>query len=206
MSKSNPDLDAAIAFIIERIGEEAVRSGAQLTAGEKQFLHHLPRHPTNPTVRSWPGKSYWFTPHLRDFSFERLCRLTRDAHRHDLETHPNAAMEWKFAGAVLELNEHPMAWLLNWAGMRTKSRWGGCLLVCCATLIVTLFFLGAMAISLMLRGENGLAFNTIFIVGGVALVGALAVLYIAMQKIDRWLTRRAVEQYRCTLPIGISQV
>lgn len=207
MRKPNADLGAAIEFVIERVAEEAIRSGAPLAEDERDFLRHLPRHPTNPTVSaSWPTREYWFTPHLRDFSFERLCKLAKDARHHDVEARPAAADEWRFAGAILQFNQHPMAWLLNWAGMNTRTGGSSLVTVLAATLMVTLCAVGALITPLLLRGEQGLSFVTICIVCGVAIAAALVFSYIAMQRIDRWLGRRAVERYRCALPVGTSTV
>ena len=208
MHKPDPDLNAAVEFVIDRISDEAARVGAPLTDEEKGFLRDLPRRPTNLTF-GWmnlPGEGVWPMPPIRDFSFEGLCALAKNAHSYDLETRPGADVEWKFAGAVLQVNHHPMAWILNWAGMKTRARWSRLLTACCATLIVVLSALGALATSLLLRGEQGLSFTTICIVCGVAIAAALVFSYIAMQRIDRWLERRAVERYRCALPFGTSTV
>lgn len=202
------DLDNALDFVIARIHEQAERSCAPLGGDEIDFLHHLPTRPTIPTAWGFhtAGQDSWPALPLRDPGFERLCSLARDAHRYDVGTRPTGSEEWKFAGSVLQLNEHPMAWLLNWAGMRTQARWGGCLLVFCALLVVILFSAGALAICLLLRPDSGLPFITICIVCGAALAGALAVSYLSMRKIERWLRCRAVRRYRCALPVETSRI
>jgi hypothetical protein len=68
-----------------RIREEAERSGAPLEEEEQSFLSHLPTTPTNPMAHRA------FDPELpapvhRDFGYERLCNLAKDAHLHDLQT------------------------------------------------------------------------------------------------------------------------
>jgi hypothetical protein len=111
MAPPSTDLDAALAFVIERISQEAQRSGTPLDDDEIHFLNHLPTEPTNPTVELGFNTAYeesWPTPVLRDFSFERLCKLARDAHQHDLRTRPDATREWEFAAGVLDLDRHPM--------------------------------------------------------------------------------------------------
>jgi hypothetical protein len=145
------DLDAALAFVIERISQEAERSGAPLDSDKKHFLNHLPTQPTNPIAVTGFNTAYKDTlptPILRDFWFERLCRLAKDAHWHDLRTRPDAVPEWEFAAAVLEFDHHPMSWLLGWAGVRTKkrpARWDRLLLVTTATFVVVLFLVGVFA-------------------------------------------------------------
>jgi hypothetical protein len=167
MHEPNSDLDSAVEFIIGRIDEAASRSGEPFTEHEKHFLHHLPKRPTNPTVnlsRGFYSRVALPTPTLRDFSFERLCALAKDAHRQDLEMHPSAATEWRFAGAVLGFNNHPMAWLLHWAGIRTLPRWDGCLLVFTAILVVVLGSLVVFATLMLKRGEGGLPISLVEIV------------------------------------------
>jgi hypothetical protein len=199
MRQSNSDLDSAVEFVIRRIAEVASLSGVPLTDHEEHFLYHLPRHPTNPTVnfqRGFYSKVSWQVPLLRDFSFERLCSLAKDAHRHDLKTSPSAVSEWKFAGAVLDLNNHPIAWLLHWAGIKTRPRWDGCLLVVIATFIVSLFLLGIFATLVSKRGEGGLLLSPIEIICGAALIAIFIVFYISIRKLERWLGRREIEKYR----------
>ena len=141
--------------MIERIGEEAERSGVPLDDDEKEFLVHLPTQPTNPTASWGFNTAYedpWPTPVLRDLRFERLCNLARDAHLHDLRARPDAAREWEFASAVLKLHRHPLSWLLQWAHVRTAKRperWDRLLLVGTATLVVMVFILGAIALSVL---------------------------------------------------------
>ncbi len=82
MERSRADLEIVSAFVIERIGEEAERSGAPLGDDEMHFLSHLPDKPTNPTAEwgfqtSYEGDSP--TPVLRDLGFERLCNLAKGA-------------------------------------------------------------------------------------------------------------------------------
>jgi len=137
------DLETALTFVIERVGEEADRSGAPLDDEEFGFLSHLLAQATNPTIMAFNTayKEFWPTPVLRDFRFERLCNLAREAHSHDLRVRPDGAREWEFAAAVLQLHRHPMSWLLKWAHIRTRnrpSRWDRLLLVATAVLVVIL--------------------------------------------------------------------
>lgn len=209
MHKSNSDLDAAIGFVIDRISEQGTRCGTHLSDHERHFLHYLPTHPTNPTLvwrEGFYSRTAWPTRPLRDYQFERLCALAKDAHRYDVETGTSAKNEWKFAAAVLQLNNHPMAWFLNWAGIRTRARWSGCLLVCTATLIIILFSLAAFAMLVFIRSERELPFSVIEIVCGASLVAAIVASYAAAQRLDHWLGQREVERYRCRLQDGIPRV
>lgn len=85
MQLQRSDLDVALAFVVERITQEAERSAPPLDDDEKHFLNHLPTKPTNPTAAAALGfntayEEFLPTPVLRDFRFERLCNLARDAH------------------------------------------------------------------------------------------------------------------------------
>src|SRR5258708_5559115 len=142
------DLDKALASVIARISQQAEQSGAPLDDDEIDFLRHPPTRPTNPTASlgfhtadqaSWPILAH------RDLGFERLCNLARDAHSHDLRTSPDAARDWEFAGAVLQLHRDPLSWLLQWAHIRTgqrPARWDRLLLVATAILVAVGSILG----------------------------------------------------------------
>jgi hypothetical protein len=174
MQKPSADLDTAVAFVIERIGEEAERATAPLDDDEVDFLNHLPAQPTNPTAGLGFNTAYeyfWPTPVLRDFRFERLCRLAKSAHLHDLQTRPGAAREWGFAAAVLRLNRHPMSWLLQWAGIKLRKARGlldGCLLLTTALLLVIVAVLGVLALSVLVGGHGEVWKRTLWIAGGCA--------------------------------------
>src|SRR5258707_10883648 len=119
MQRLNADLETALTFVIERIDEEAKRSGSPLDDDERYFLKHLPTVPTNLTAqREYYSESA--SPVLRDFSYERLCALAKNARFHDIRTRPEAARDWEFSAAVLQLERHPMSWLLDWAGMKKR--------------------------------------------------------------------------------------
>jgi hypothetical protein len=50
MKHPSADLETALTFVIERIGEEAKRSGKPLSDNERDFLRHLPTQPLNPAA------------------------------------------------------------------------------------------------------------------------------------------------------------
>lgn len=183
-----------------------MRAGDPLDDDERHFLHHLPTHPSVPTT-TWtrPG-ALWPPLRVRDFVFERLCKLAKEARRHDVEMNPDAAREWKFAGAVLQFSRHPMAWLLNWAGIRTRVRGSYLLMACAVTAIVVVFSVVAVAVSVLVGGSGGLSASAFMIAIVVALAAILIASYLVMNKLERWLGRRAVERCRCVLPLAAPPV
>ena len=197
-------------FVIARIGKQAERSGAPLGDDEIDFLHHPPTQPTNPTA-SWgfntAYKDSWPTPVLRDLGFERLCNLARDAHRRDLQTRPDAAREWEFAGAVLELHRHPLSWLLQWAHIRTAkrpARWDRLLLVATASLVVVVFILGAVALSVVTDGQRDVWKWTSCVIGGCIYAAFLTLLYFAVRRLEVRQQQQNIEKFRCDLLVGDS--
>lgn len=112
------DLNAALRFVHRRIEEEATRSGEALSSDERFLLDHLP---TNSAV----PQPYEASPAVivpRDKVYERLCRVAKAAYHYDLRLNATSANEWQYAAAITELNRHPMFWLLEWAGVKERSR------------------------------------------------------------------------------------
>jgi hypothetical protein len=201
------DLENSSTFVIERIGEEAERSGVPLDDDEKEFLVHLPTQPTNPTASWGFNTAYedpWPTPVLRDLRFERLCNLARDAHLHDLRARPDAAREWEFASAVLKLHRHPLSWLLQWAHVRTAKRperWDRLLLVGTTTLVVMVFILGAIALSVLTEGQRDAWRWTLWAIGGCVYGAFLTLLYFGVRRLESRQREQHIEKYRCDLPV-----
>ncbi len=108
---NDSDLQIALAFVIKRIEEEACRSGEPLDEDERLLLTHLPTTSALPFAvdPEFPA------PVPRDFSYERLIKLAKAAHRYDASPSSELAFDWEFAAAVLKLERHPMSWLLQWA-------------------------------------------------------------------------------------------
>jgi hypothetical protein len=204
------DLDRASDFVIASISEQAERSGTPLGDDERDFLIHLPTQPTNLTASWGPNTTYeatWPTPVLRDFGFERLCNLARDAHAHDLRTRPDAAREWEFAGAVLQLHRHPLSWLLQWAHIRTAqrpARRDRLLLVATATLVVIGFILGAVALSVLTDGQKEFWKWTVWVSGTCVYGAFLTFIYFAVRRLEVRQRQQNIEKYRCDLPIRAS--
>jgi hypothetical protein len=193
------DLDAALAFVIERISQEAERSGTPLGNDEKHFLNHLPTQPTNPIAVTGFNTAYKDTlptPILRDFGFERLCKLAKDAHRHDIRTRPDAVPEWEFAAA--------MSWLLGWAGVRTKkrpARWDRLLLVTTATFVVVLFLVGAFALSALTDGMKGLWRWALWGVGACVYGSVITLVYFSVRRLEVRQQESNIERCRRDLPV-----
>jgi hypothetical protein len=114
------DLDTALAFVIKQVEEEAMRSGVLLDEDERCLLTHLPTTAVSP---DWVDAELPM-PVPRDLPYERLCKLTKAARVHDLQTRPGAESEWEFATGVLKLYRHPMSWPLKWAGARERDHGG----------------------------------------------------------------------------------
>lgn len=207
MQLPSADLDVALAFVVEEISHEAERSGTPLDDDETHFLNNLPTQPTNPTVALGFNTADEFslpTPVIRDFRFERLCKLAKDARLYDLQSRPDAALEWEFAAAVLQLHRHPMAWLLSWAGIRTRkrpARWDRLPLVTTAAFVVALSVLGAFALSALTEGQREFWKWIVWIVGGCVYGTLMTLLYFGMRRLESWQREQDVEKYRCDLPV-----
>ncbi len=79
MHRPSADLDAAVAFVVERISQEAEHSAVPLDDDETHFLNQLPSEPRSPTAALASGfntayEYFWPTPVLRDLRFQRLCK------------------------------------------------------------------------------------------------------------------------------------
>jgi hypothetical protein len=203
------DLDLALEFVIERITQEAVCLAEPLDDDEEYFLRHLPTEPINPTAGLASGFNFAYedslpTPVLRDLRFERLCKLAKNVRSNDLRTHSDALRQWEFAAAVLQLNRHPMSWLLGWAGIRVakrSARWDGLLLVATALFIVALSVGGALALSVLTDGQNVVWNWTLWVAGGCIYAAVLILLYFAVRRLEGRQGERDVERVRCNLPV-----
>jgi hypothetical protein len=207
MQLPSADLDVALAFVIERVSQEAERSAAPLGDDEKHFLNNLPAEPTNPTAEwgfNTAYEGFWPTPVLRDFRFERLCKLARVARLDDLQTSPDTAREWEFAVAVLELHRHPMSWLLRWAGIRSRQRaaqWDRLLLVATAVFVVVLFLLGALAQSVLTEGQKNVWKWVSGGIGACVYGAVITLLYFAVRRVEAVQRERHIDECRRDLPV-----
>ncbi|MCU1303762.1 MAG: hypothetical protein JWQ87_4046 [Candidatus Sulfotelmatobacter sp.] len=202
MQLPSADLDAALAFVVERISQEADRLAAPLDDDENHLLNHLPTEPTNPTAVWGFNTAYedsWPTPALRDLRFERLCKLAKLARLDDLQSSPDAAREWEFAAAVLELHRHPMSWLLNWAGIpigKRPARLDLLFLVATAAFVVVLFLVGVLALSDLTDGKKEIWKWTSWLVGACVYGTIITFLYFAVRRVEVWQRERNIEKCR----------
>lgn len=116
------DLNTALAFVIQRVEQQATRSGDPLNRDEQHLLRHLPRRPRVSTWYDPENPTFQVRDQLHEL-YEKLCALAKDAHVHDLRVDPALAADWEFSAAVSRLHKHPMAWLLWWAGLRKRKPW-----------------------------------------------------------------------------------
>jgi hypothetical protein len=194
MQHLSTDLETALNFVIERVTVEAERSGAALGDDELYFLRHLPTEPTNVTIHQghWPDSS---VPVVRDFSYETLCALARNARLHDVQTRPEAALDWEFSATVLQLERHPMSWLLDWAGVKKRRpRWDGLLLVGTALLFVLILIFGGIALSVFAEGRPDTWRRTLLIAGGCVYVVVVILLYVGVQRLEKRRLKQVVEK------------
>jgi hypothetical protein len=210
MQRPSADLDAALAFIVERITREAERSAAPLNDDEKHFLNHLPTEPRNSTAVAAEGfntayEEFLPTPVLQDLQFEKLCKLARHAHSHDLQTRAEAVHEWEFAAAVLQLHHHPMSWLLGWADIRAAKRpqlQDSVLLVATGCFVVIVFLLGVLALLVLTGGQNTVWKWTLWVTGGCVYGALMTLVYFAVRRHEARQQERDVARYRRNLAVS----
>jgi hypothetical protein len=136
---------------MERIEEEATRSGELLTDEQRFLLNNLPRYSALPMTHV-PDPEYPPILVPRDFVYERLIALARDARHNDVRVNPASDLEWMCAVAVSRLNRHPMSWLLRWAGMKEREPWWDRPLLVGVSLLVTFL---VMALIVFAQVETG---------------------------------------------------
>jgi hypothetical protein len=116
------DFSAALAFVIDRIEQEAMRSGEPLNEEERFLLNNLPTVSTAPEINI--GDPEVPLPSIpRDRTYERLCVLAKAARRNDVQLNP-ASLDWDFAFAVAKLSHHPLL-ALAMGGSETAEAMAG---------------------------------------------------------------------------------
>jgi hypothetical protein len=182
------DLDVALQFVKRRINEEALRSCDPLTDDQRDLLEDLPAEQFLPEAYAGDPE---YIPLPRDLAFERLCALARAAHRRDRTLNPTER-DWQFAKAVTQLYEHPMSWLLGWAGVQSRRPWSDAwLLVVCAIFCIS------TCILLMFVGlETRLWLRCPISASGLALL--IAGMYFGTKQLERLQLSKKIEKYRRT--------
>jgi len=185
----NEDLDAALAFVTARIEEEAVQSGEPLSPEERFLLQYLPEHSAMPLL---PDAE---TPALlpRDFAYEKLCALAKSSNRRDVARNPGSSNNWEFAVAVSKLNRHPMAWLLDWAGVNVRKPWWDDWLL----LFVALLFVAVGILPLVLAGDEPRS-STRWVIVALGYIVPLVLMYFGSRWIELWQLKQTIERCRAT--------
>ena len=83
------DMSAALAFVINRIEDQAMRLGQPLDEEQRSLLNNLPDHSDVPEF-STGHPEYPVHFRLRDVTYERLCALAKAAYRSDREMNPGS--------------------------------------------------------------------------------------------------------------------
>jgi hypothetical protein len=183
----NEDLDAALAFVTARIEEEAVQSGEPLSPEERFLLQYLPKHSAMPLS---PDAE---TPALlpRDLAYDKLCALAKSSNRSDVARDAGSAKNWEFSAAVSKLNRHPMAWLLDWAGVKVRKPWWDDWLL----LFAALLFIAIGIVPLVLAGDEPWS-PTRWIIMGSGYIVTLLLMYFGSRRIEEWQLRQTIERCR----------
>jgi hypothetical protein len=183
------DLSAALAFVIDRIEQEAMRSGEPLNEDERFLLNNLPTVSTAIEIKLGdPEATLPFVP--RDRTYERLCVLAKGARLNDLQLNP-ASLDWDFAFAVAKLSQHPLSWLLQWAGVKQRRPWWDRWLLIVAALLV----IGAgVPLMLLVTDRRWSLWRWIIVVAGYTAI--LLFTHFAAGRIERHQLKRNVENCR----------
>ncbi|HEX6503235.1 MAG TPA: hypothetical protein VF011_08295 [Terriglobales bacterium] len=184
MTNAQSEIDTVVAFVKHRIEEEAKRSGEPLSSEERFLLDHLPSESVLPRpFAAGPENLTVLVP--RDRAYERICKLAKNAYHDDLRLNPSAR-EWQHAAAVTQINRDPIFWLLEWAGVKERSRsldqwllWGSGLIVVVVMLPLVL---------LVALSERATALRWAMLV--IAFLALISLLQLASRRIvKRQLTR-----------------
>ena len=177
------DLSASLAFVINRIEEQAMRSGQPLDEEQRFLLNNLPDHSDVPEFSTGdPELPVHFM--LRDITYERLCALAKAAYRCDLEMN-RGPHDWDYAFNVSKLNRHPMCWLLQWAGIKQQRPWWDRWLLVAASL---LFIIATVPLMLLVINREWVLWR--WVVVGAGYIG----LALFMRFVSRRIEERQLEQ------------
>jgi hypothetical protein len=144
LDESATDLELALKFVIGRITEQAKSLGQPLTETQHQLLRYLP----SATRQGWYPDLLLLIP--TNIDLERLCTAGKAAYQADHQR-GSTSRDWQFAFAVLTLHQHPMAGLLQLAGMkRRRATWDLLALIVAASLpAIALFLIGMFTTSVV---------------------------------------------------------
>jgi len=181
------DMSAALAFVINRIEEQAMRFGQPLDEEQRFLLNNLPDHSDVPEFSTGDPE---FPVHfrLRDTTYERLTALAKDAYRSDREMNPGSH-EWEFAFSVSKLNRHPICWLLQWAGVKQQRPWWDRWLLVAASL---LFIVASVPLMILVIDRGWVWWR--WAVGGAGYIGLVLLMRLASQRIEERQLKQNIER------------
>jgi hypothetical protein len=181
-----PDLDTALSFVIRRIEEQAKQSGEALSNEQRSLLNNLP----SSTPVAWVPGPYPGPLVPRNIDYERLCALGKTARLSDRQLSP-ASLDWDFAFAVLQLNNHPMWGLVRQAGVKyRRPLWDQLLLI-----IAALLFTAAMMALMFFAGEQPWTLFQWAEIGSGS-VAVLLLAYLASRRAEKWQLEKHIEKCR----------
>ena len=180
------DLRAALAFVIGRIEEQAMLSGEPLDEEERFLLNNLPTVSIAPEISVGdPEGPLPFVP--RDRRYERLSVLAKAARRNDVQLN-RESLDWDFAFAVAKFRQHPLSWLLQWAGVKQRRPWWDRWLLIVAALV----FIAASVPAMVLVIDRPWSFWR-WAVGIAGYSGLMLLMYFASRRIERQQLERNIE-------------
>src|SRR5262249_23147254 len=183
------DMSAALAFVINRIEEQAMRLGQPLDEEQRFLLNNLPDKPDTPEFSTGDPE---FPVHfrLRDITYERLCALAKGAYRSDRELNPGSH-EWEFVFNVSKLNRHPLCWLLQWAGGKQRRPWWDGWLLVAASL---LFILASVPLMLLVADRGWVLWRWAAVAAGY--IGLVLLMRFVSRRIEERQLKQNIERYR----------
>ena len=177
------DLHSALNFVIDRIAEQANLSGEPLSREQRLLLDYLPS--------SWPVglDPEMPQPVPRNIDLEQVFALGKTAYQHDRQENP-ASSDWEFALAVFTIARHPMAGLLQMAGMKpSRTRWDSILLVATALLVIAY-----IAVALIVLKADGAEFSSVVVGSGCAAIVVL--MFLASRRVEKQHLQKEIERCR----------
>jgi hypothetical protein len=185
MPDDQADLNLALSFVISRVEDAALRAGAPLSDNEQQVLRNLP---TKSAIGYAGSDLKPFIP--RDFVYEGLCSAAKAAYRADSSPGNPGESKWRFCAAVFRLNDHPMLWLLQWAGVDVPRPWWDRLLLVGAGLVLVGMLVGTFVVADYLHWNPG------HYIGLVFYTGILIAMHFVLKNLEKWQAKRVIEALR----------
>ena len=183
------DMSTALAFVINRIEDQAMRLGQPLDEEQRFLLNNLPDH-SDVSEFSTGDPEYPVHFRLRDVTYERLCAVAKAAYRSDREMNP-ASQEWEFVFNVAKLNRHPVCWLLQWAGVKQRRPWWDRWLLVAASL---LFVIATIPLMLVVIDRERVLWRWGIV--GAGYIGLLLFMRFVSRRLEKRQLEQNIENYR----------